>query len=117
MYSIKTLIDNSCSFCIVASYSINLCVGCNAIGNISIKINDRSGLFERTGTPTRDMKIILKILIPLCLYACSNDHSPEAVLSQTSAQWKRDLNYLSEQLPKLHNNSFHSISKDAFQKQ
>lgn len=59
----------------------------------------------------------LKLLILLCLSSCSNGQSNDAVLSQSAAQWKNDLNYLAEQLPKLHKNSFHSISKEAFQEQ
>ena len=49
--------------------------------------------------------------------ACSNGQSNEAVLSQSASQWKNDLNYLAEQLPNLHKNSFHSISKEAFKEQ
>jgi len=59
----------------------------------------------------------LKLLIPVCLSSCSNGLPNEAVLSQSASQWKDDLNYLAEQLPNLHKNSFHSISKESFQEQ
>lgn len=65
----------------------------------------------------KNLKLFLKLLIPICLSSCFNGQSNDAVLSQSAAQWKNDLNYLAEQLPKLHKNSFHSISKEAFQEQ
>src|SRR5688572_16663356 len=65
----------------------------------------------------KNLNFFLKLLIPICLSACSNGQSHEAVLSQSASQWKNDLNYLAEQLPNLHKNSFHSISKEAFQEQ
>lgn len=58
-----------------------------------------------------------RLLILICLSSCSNGQSNNAVLSQSALQWKHDLDYLAEQLPKLHKNSFHSISKEAFQEQ
>jgi len=65
----------------------------------------------------KNYSFLLKLLIPVCLYSCSNGQSNDAVLSQLSAQWKDDLNYLAIQLPKLHKNAFHTISKEAFQQQ
>jgi len=53
----------------------------------------------------------------VCLSACANGQSNEPAKSPSSAQWKSDLNYLATQLPKLHKNSFHTISKEEFQKQ
>src|ERR1043166_1823515 len=65
----------------------------------------------------KNLNFFLKLLIPICLSSCSNGQSNDAVLSQYNAQWKNDLNYLAEQLPKLHKNSFHTISKEVFQEQ
>lgn len=65
----------------------------------------------------KNLSFFLTLLIPICLSSCSNGQSKEAVLSQSASQWRNDLNYLAEQLPDLHKNSFHSISKEAFQSQ
>jgi hypothetical protein len=65
----------------------------------------------------KNLRFFLKLLIPVCLSSCSNGQSDDAVLSQSAAQWRNDLNYLAEQLPKLHKNSFHTISKEVFQDQ
>ncbi len=65
----------------------------------------------------KNWRFFFELLIPICLCSCSNGQSNQAVLSQSAAQWKDDLNYLAIQLPKLHKNDFHTISKEAFQQQ
>jgi hypothetical protein len=65
----------------------------------------------------KNLNFFLKLLIPIWLSSCSNRQSNEAVTSQSVSQWKSDLNYLADQLQNLHKNSFHSISREAFQKQ
>jgi hypothetical protein len=71
-------------------------------------------------TTTNKMKCnfsLLKLLVPLCFYSCTNGQPNQAVLSQPAGKWKDDLTYLATQLPQLHKNAFHTISKEAFQQQ
>ena len=65
----------------------------------------------------KNLRFFLLLLIPVCVYSCSNGQSNQAVLSQSTGQWKEDLNDLAIQLPKLHKNAFHTVSKEAFQQQ
>ena len=62
-------------------------------------------------------KTYFEFLILVCLYSCAPGQSNDAVLTLSSAQWKNDLDYLEIQLPKLHKNSFHTISEQTFQQQ
>src|SRR5687767_13838365 len=62
-------------------------------------------------------RILFYFLISICLFSCTNGQSHEAVVSQNAAQWKDDLNYLAAQLPRLHKNAFHTLSKETFQEQ
>lgn len=65
----------------------------------------------------KNLIFILILLISVCFYSCSNGQSNQIVLSQSTAQWKDDLDQLVIQLPKLHKNAFHTISKEEFQHQ
>ena len=65
----------------------------------------------------KSIRFFFELVVSICLYSCSNGQSNEAILSQSAAQWRNDLTYLAEQLPKLHKNAFHTVSKETFQQQ
>jgi len=59
------------------------------------------------------MKTILHVGLML-LVALSACGSPNATTQISSAAWRQDLRYLATELPKLHVNAFHTVSREAF---
>ncbi|MEZ5424848.1 MAG: tetratricopeptide repeat protein [Pyrinomonadaceae bacterium] len=55
---------------------------------------------------------VISILICGAFSFAQNKPDPEIL---TARQWREDLNYLAEQMPKSHKNAFHSITKEEFE--
>ena len=56
--------------------------------------------------------LLFAFMVPAFAVPLLSQREPDNVL--TAAQWREDLKYLADRIPKVHRNAFHAVSQDAF---